>query len=153
MSLTAPTVTGYSAFWQTTGDHQAYSMSLAANRARTAYEIARKMRRRSVGDARAAFAALIGAAAGGTATATFKQVSAPSGPEAATPVVTGIGDFGGNRIIDTITQINRATTAADITELKKWVSDNSLLEQGITYPTAVGGVASQGMKLGVPSFV
>lgn len=147
MSLTAPTVTGYQPFWQLTGDKTAYSMTVSAARAPQAKAIARWMARRGLGDVRGALAALIGAAAGGTATVTFKQVSAPDGPEQSVPVVTSIGDFGGNRVIDTITQINRATTAADVTELKKWF-DNSLLEAGITYPTTSGGVAVQGIRNG-----
>lgn len=152
MSLTAPTVTGYSAFWQTTGDRTPYSMSLSAARAKMAKRIAREFNRRGAGDAQEALLTLLGVAPGSTALKQFSQVSAPAGPESATPVVTSIGDFGGNRVIDTITQINRATTAADVTELTKWIN-NALLEQGITYPTAAGGVASSGMKLGVPAFV
>ena len=51
--------------------------------------------------------------------------------------MTGIGDFGGNRDIETVTDINRATTAADITWLEKFF-DNKLLEAGITYPAVSG---------------
>lgn len=151
MSLTAPTVTGYSGFWQTTGDHAAYSMSLSAARAKAAKRIAYQFNRRSAGDAQEALLTLLGAAAGDPALKQFKQISAPSGPEGAVPAATGIGDFGGNRVIDTITQIDRVTTAADVTELTKWINA-ALLEQGISYPTAAGGVASQGMRVGVNSF-
>lgn len=151
MSLTAPTVTGYSPFWQQTGDHLPYSMSQSAARAKAAKRIAYQFNRRSAGDAQEALLTLLGAAAGGAALKQFKQISAPSGPEATVPAVTSIGDFGGNRTIDTITQIDRVTTAADITELTKWINA-ALLEAGITYPTASGGVASQGMRVGVNSF-
>lgn len=151
MSLTAPTVTGYSAFWQTTGDHMPYSMSLSASRAKAAKRIAYQFNRRSAGDAQEALLTLLGVAPGSAALKQFSQVSAPGGPESAVPVVTSIGDFGGNRVIDTITQINRVTTAADVTELTKWIN-NALLEQGITYPTATGGVAVQGLKLGGVAF-
>lgn len=150
MSLTAPTVTGYSGFWQTTGDKQAYNMSLALGRSPVSKRVARNFARRGVGDVRAALAVLIGAAAGVTATGTFRQVSAPANPELNPPQVSSIGDFGGNRVIDTITQINRATTAADVTELKRWFN-NTLLEQGITYPTTVG-IAPNGMRNNVISF-
>ena len=50
--------------------------------------------------------------------------------------------LGGNRTIDTATDINRVTTAADVTELKKWFN-NALLASGITYPTTVGLTATQ----------
>lgn len=59
------------------------------------------------------FDTLIGAAAGGTAAATHKQISAvvkTSGPQG-----------GGLRTIDVITDINRASTAGDITALKEMV--------------------------------
>jgi len=147
MSLTAPTVTGWSGFWNLENGGGGYSMQSGQARAQAANVVARSMKRGSTRDARAAFAALIGAGAGGTATATFKQVSAPSGPEAAVPQATSIGDFGGNRVIDTITPINRATTAADITELKKWVSNDALLEAGITYPTVLGPNPAAGLQI------
>jgi len=35
-----------------------------------------------------------------------------------TPQTTGVGDLGGNVAIETVTVINRATTAADVTYLK-----------------------------------
>lgn len=60
---------------------------------------------------RALFNALIGAGTGGTATETYKRADAvvkTSGPQG-----------GGLRTIETITPINRATTAADVTALKE----------------------------------
>lgn len=59
------------------------------------------------------FDSLIGAASGGTAAATHKRVSG----ESVTPVQ--VGQMGGARTIETVTDINRATTAADITALKE----------------------------------
>ena len=61
------------------------------------------------------FDTLIGATAGGTALATSRKVAA----EAVTP--TQLGQMGGARAIETRTHINRATTAADVTELKAHV--------------------------------
>lgn len=59
------------------------------------------------------FDTLIGAAAGGSASATHKRIEAvvkTSGPQG-----------GGNRTIETITDINRVSTSADITALKEMV--------------------------------
>jgi hypothetical protein len=119
------------------GDMQPYAFLTSQNRAVQANIIAKFMNKRSVADARAALAVLIGTVAGTTATATYPQIQGSSGPQAAVPRASSVGDMGGVRPIATVTQINRATTAADITELKKWFS-NALLESAITYPTAVG---------------
>jgi len=110
-------------------------------RAKGAYAIARLMNKGGMRDARGALAALIGAAAGGTALNNFKRVAAP------TVVPTTIGAFAGNRVIDSVDAINRVTTAADVTELKKWFAQG-LLESGITYPTVVGNSLSSGMQVG-----
>lgn len=62
----------------------------------------------------ALFNALIGAASGGaTGAITHKRVGAIT--------TTQIGDGGGLRTIETITDINRVTTAADVTKLKEMV--------------------------------
>lgn len=151
MSLTAPTVTGWSGFWQMNGDRLPYSMPLNQARSALAYRIARISKRNQLREPMAALAALIGAAAGGTATKTHLYVGSPPGPRTAVPGVTSIGDYGGNRNIVTHTDINRATTAADVTELKKWFSD-ALLEAGITYPTVVGSGGGGKLVNGVVSF-
>jgi len=137
MSLTAVTVSGWSGFWQMEGDMQPYAFQSSQNRAVQANIIAKYINKRSVGDARAALAALIGASAGGTATETFTQVGNPAANSGSVPTPPTIGELGGVRPVVTITQINRATTSADVTELKKWFSD-ALLESAITYPTATG---------------
>lgn len=137
MSLTTATVSGWSGFWQMEGDDSPYAFLSSQNRASQANIIAKYMNKRSVADAKAALAVLIGAVAGTTATATYPQIQGPTGPRDTTPRAGSVGDMGGVRPIATITQINRATTAADVTELKKWFN-NTLLESGITYPTALG---------------
>jgi len=142
MSLTAPTITGYSAFWQLTGDRTPYNFLVSQPRNSAASVIARAMKKQGNRDAIAAIAALIGATAGGTATATHKVVSNPLGPSNTVPGVMALTALGGNRTIDTATDINRVTTAADVTELKKWFN-NALLASGITYPTTVGLTATQ----------
>lgn len=152
MSLIAPTTSGYSAFWQITGDKTAYSMSQSQGRAKEAKNISRFMRNMSTRDAIGALAALIGAAAGGAALNQYPQIAPPLGPQQAVPTVTGIGDFGGNRTITTISAINRVTTAADVTELKKWFTA-ALLEAGVTYPTRLGSsVAGGTMHANMPGF-
>lgn len=146
MALVAPTITGYSPFWSNVMSPNqpqggTYSMSAEKSRAKNAYLIAKLFNRGAMRDARGALAALIGAASGGTATNQYKRVTGqvtPTSPDA----------LGGNRPIETIDAINRATTAADITELKKWFAQN-LLESGITYPTVTGNsLASGNMQAG-----
>lgn len=147
MSLTTPTVTGWSGFWNTESDRAPYSMMSGQARANAANYLAKFMKRGSTRAERAAFAALIGAASGDTATATHKIVSSPAATSGTVPQATGIGDLGGVRTVNTFTDINRATTAADITELKKWVSNDALLEAGITYPTVTGPNIAGGMQI------
>ena len=157
MSLTFPTVTGYSAFWQTTGDMQPYSMtprSQHGSRHPLERSIAKMLNRPGLRDLKEAMLTLNGAAVGEAALATYLQISAPSGPEATTPVVTTIGDFGGLRTIDTITVIDRITTTAD----KNYVDDllnGDLLTREIQtqgYPTVVGSGGGGKVSGGVVSF-
>lgn len=148
MSLTTPTVTGYSAFWRNIlGTSQpGYSMYTGQARSRAAYHIAKLMKNGGTRDATGALAALIGAASGGTATNQYKRRQGPSATSTTVPGTTGVGALGGAIPIETIDAINRATTAADVTELKKWFN-NTLLEAGITYPT-VSGSGGGGMQTG-----
>jgi hypothetical protein len=151
MSLTAPTVTGYSAFWQITGDKAAYSMSQAQGRAKDAWFVARRMRGFPTRDAVGALAQLIGAAPGGVATNSYSSVPNPLGPTQTVPQVTGVGDLGGLRTSVTSNAINRATTAADVTELKRWFS-SALVEAGITYPTRLGSGGGSMIRGGMSAF-
>ena len=69
MSLTLPTVTGYSRFWQETGDKIPYSMTpQSQNGARSSIDghVARLLKKRGTSDLRAALNVLIGATAGTT---------------------------------------------------------------------------------------
>lgn len=146
-----PTVTGYQAFWNNiltrqNGDSAStYAFPTAAqNGGRTPLDsqLARILKRNTYRGFNELFLTLLGAAAGDTAAATHKQVGAPVNATGSTvPGVSGIGDFGGNRVVDTITDVNRATTAADITWLSKYFNDK-LLEAGITYPTVSGSGGS-----------
>lgn len=151
MALTAPTISGYSGFWQLTGNQSLYTMAQSQGRVKDAKHISKFMRNMGTRDAIGAIAALIGAAAGGTATNQWRRVQHP-GANQTVPLPTGIGDFGGNRVIEVITAINRATTAADVTELKKWFTA-ALLEAGVTYPTTAGSSMALGaMHAGSPGF-
>lgn len=61
--------------------------------------------------------ALNGAAAGGTAAVTHKQIAGP----VSTPIP--VGSYGGVRTVETVTDINRATTAADETNIDQIIND------------------------------
>lgn len=150
MSLTAPTVTGWSGFWQMVADQKLYSMPLSQARAKDAWITGKIFRGTGTRDAAGALAALIGAVAGGTATNTWRQVPSPSGPQQTVPLATSIGDtWGGTAVARNA--INRVTTAADITELKKWFSA-SLLVQNTTYPTVLGSGGGGKIVQGVVGF-
>lgn len=151
MSLTAPTVTGYSGFWNTQGDKTPYSMSQAQGRVKDAWHVSRLFRGYGTKDATAAMAVLLGAAAGTTATGGYTAVPLPPGPQLAVPVVTGITDLGGLRTAVTLNMINRATTAADVTELKRWFTAQ-LMEAGITYPTRLGSGGGSMIRGGMSAF-
>lgn len=153
MALTlAPAVTGYSGFWANilcpTQGPGTYSMN--NGRYNAPYYVARLFKKRAMADARGALAALIGAAAGGAALVQWKREQGPNGPSQTVPIATGVGELGGNRVMETVNSINRVTTAADVTELKKWFSPTALLEAGITYSTVVGNslTDSRGMQAG-----
>lgn len=147
--LTQPTVTGWSSFWALTGDQQNYyptPVSQKGYRTHIQWQLARLLKRNQTRDLVAAMVALNGAAVGGTATSTYKQVHSQ------TFQPTFIGEFAGNRQIDTITAINRATTAADQTFINDMLN-NALLEAGITYPTDASGVGGGGKIVGgTPTF-
>jgi len=155
MSLTNPTITGYSAFWQTTGDSTPYNLVANKNsqRGRSSLEraVSQIMVRNQLRDEVAALGALIGAAAGGTATSTYKRVQTPTGPDQTVPVVTQIDALGGNRTIETVTVINRATTAADIAYLKD-IFDGDLLDRSISYPVVSGSGGGGKLVNGVTTF-
>lgn len=160
MSLTNPTISGYQGFWSQTGGINGVNggpYNLVANknsqkgRSNREAHIARLFVRNQFRDQAAAFTALIGAAAGGTATSTYKREQAPAGPSSSTPVPTSIGDFGGNINIETVTVISRATTAADIAYLKDYF-DGDLLERTLTYPTVVGSGGSGRLINGAVTF-
>lgn len=159
-ALVLPTITGYSPFWAnvlTTNNGDSATTyqfpPVTQNGARPPMDsqLARILKRNTYRAMNEVFLTLIGAAAGSAAVADHKVVSSPTGPEASVPQVTSIGDFGGNRDIETITDINRNTTAADITWISKFF-DNKLLEAGLTYPTVSGSGGGGKITAGVNRF-
>lgn len=77
------------------------------------------MRRRGMQTLRALTETLLGAAAGSTASKTYKQV-VNNGATAGVP--TSVGALGGVRAMQTRTQISRATTAADDTRITNLIT-------------------------------
>lgn len=155
-----PTVTGwqggYSGLLERSGNGNegSYSFPTAAqNGARNPQDklLARIFKRNGYRGINELFLTLIGATAGSTALATHKQVGSPAGPSGTTPTVTSITDLGGDRTIETVTDVNRATTAADITWISKYFNDK-LLEAGLSYPTLSGSGGGGKIVNGVPSF-
>lgn len=154
MAIPIPTVTGYSAFWQTTGDSLPYAMTPTANgggRSPIESKLARLLARNQLRTLTALWAGLTGAASGSNVTATYKRVQSPTGPDATVPVVTDITALGGARTIETVTEINRNTTAADVAYLKD-ILDGDLLERTISYPTVLGSGGGGKLVNGVNTF-
>lgn len=135
MALTRPTITGWSNFWSDLGDMRPYDLlPLAAdgNRSQLEFKLARAFHRPQLREFVAVARALNGAAAGGTATSTYKRRQA----QTITPI--DVGNFAaGNAAIETVTAVNRVTTAADVSYVDD-VMSGKLTPSSITYPAAVG---------------
>jgi len=117
MSLTAPTVTGWSTFWSQiapTGQGAAYSMAFA----RSAPErmIARILKKEGMRELHRDWKVLTGAASGSSASETYTRVK---GEDA----LNSFGLTGGVRNMETVTVISRNTTAADITYITNNILD------------------------------
>lgn len=129
MSISAPTVTGWSNFWGLTAD--AYTMQnfrssherrLGMVFGRHGYRGIRKVER-----------LITGTAVGQTATDTYARVSAPAG-------LTEASSLGGARTIDTITSVARATVTADKTYMETVLDKVFGMNPAIsTYPTDASG--------------
>lgn len=135
MSVTNPTVTGYSPFWQTTGDNLPYApfdnraptLGKLGWRSKLEWQIAKIANKNQFREIKELLDTLIGATAGGTALKTYARVAPPVATNQTVPQTTGVGDLGGNVTIETITVINRATTAADVTYLKSMFNNDMLM--------------------------
>lgn len=108
-----------------TGGH---SLTVNKNNARTMMR--NLINRVGMRKERALLDALIGAAAGGTATASRVRVEAVAGGE----------NLGGMRNVETVSLINRATTAADVTDLENFLVD------GTVKPTYVADKSGNGAR-------
>ena len=151
-TLTAPTVTGYSPFWSnllspTNGATAGYEMSQAKARPKSAYAITKLLNRGGMRDAREILYTVLGAAAGDAALARHTVVGNPSSVEASSPSPATVVQLGGVRPIATITDVDRNTTADDVTELQKWAS-TTLLTQAITQSTVLGTDVSTAKQVG-----
>lgn len=139
MSLSIPTVTGWSSFYGESVD--AYQMLFARNSMER--RLSMRYAPQSARVMRAVARALNGAAPGDTATATYKRVKGQA-------AITDFGLTGGAVEIETVTQIDRATTAADETYINNLIFDNVPNEKpaiAAGYPTDASGNGGGG-KLG-----
>src|SRR5712664_4013560 len=129
--LTAPS---YSGFWQLTGDMLPYApfnnsaptTGLLGWRSKLEWQIAKLADKQQFREIKTLMFALIGAAAGGAALKTYARVGTPPGPNQTVPTTTSVADMGGLVLIDTVTVINRNTTAADITYLKSMFNNDMM---------------------------
>lgn len=148
MSVTSPTVTGWSSFWSMTGDFNAYAPlnnqspangGLLGWRSKLEWQIAKLMNRNQYREQKALWAALLGVAPGATALKTYQRVNGPAATEGTGPFGnTGVGDLGGLVPIETVTVINRATLSSDVTYLTSIVN-NDMLARGLTYAVDLSG--------------
>lgn len=146
MSVRNPTVTGYSAFWQTTGDMKQYAPfnNLAPTtgflgwRSKLEWQVAKILNKQQMREIKALMNGLIGAAAGSNVTKTYARVQAPGNPSATIPLTTGVADLGGLIPIETITVINRNTDANDVTYLKS-MTNNDMLMRSLSLQSDLSG--------------
>lgn len=138
MSLSIPTVTGYSGLWQTTGDLSSYAMLFA----RSAQEnrIALMSGTRGWRALREVLRTLVNENVGGTALDTYTRITAPNG-------LTDADELGGLRSVETVTTVNRATTATDRTYLNTHIIDRHFIANPSSWPTDLSGNGGGG-KLG-----
>ncbi len=123
--------TSWSGFWGD-GTLSNGNYSLLSNKNPIRYRAKRLANRASYRQLTPLFNALIGAASGSNVTATHKQVAAHN------TETSGFGIYGGGpRTIETVTDINRNTTAADITALKEIVF--GVTTRPSTYPRDLSG--------------
>jgi hypothetical protein len=87
--------------------------SLIVNKNNLRNLVANHMRKYGMAKDRAILNVLIGATAGSTATLSRSRVTATAGGE----------NLGGSRAIESASIINRATTAADVTAMKDYLSN------------------------------
>lgn len=157
MALVRPTETGWSGFWQLTGDftqHTALPNAAGGNTTPFAGKVARTFSGEQLREIRTVMIALLGAAAGGAALKTYKNVHGAVGPDQTVPLVSAIDALGGLRTIDVNTVINRVTTAADLAIVKKFFDGTWNASQMATlgYPVDPSGNGARTQPQGVAAF-
>lgn len=134
MSLPIPTVTGYSTFWEReapVGQASAYAMLYA--RSSPENRAAQLLGRPGLRAVRELFRTLAGAATGNAASDTYVRAVAPNG-------ITEAGSLGGARVIETVTTVNRNTTAADLTAMSDILDRYIGMDPAIaSYPADLSG--------------
>lgn len=143
MSISIPTVTGYSGFWQTSGGVNANNAApYAMLFARSAQEnrIAIKSGTRGWRALREVLKTLVESNLGSTALDTYTRVTAPNG-------LTDNDDLGGLRAMETVTTVNRVTAAADRTYFVNKMLDRHFIANPSSWPTDASGNGGGG-KLG-----
>lgn len=135
MSVRNPTVTGFSGFWDLSGDFLPYKPfnNLAPTtgflgwRSKLEWQIAKLLDKQQMREIKALMNGLIGATSGSNVTKTYARVQAPSNPSQTVPLVTSPSDLGGLVPIETITVINRNTDANDVAYLKSMTNTDMLM--------------------------
>lgn len=137
--IPAPTVTGWSTFWQQiapVGQGAAYA--LHGNRSSQERRIAIHLAKPGYRGMRRVIRTLLGAAVGAAATETHSRIVAPAG-------LTQAASFGGARQIESVTDVNRVTTAADLTYVQG-VVDRVYNANPTSYPTDLSGNGGGGKE-------
>lgn len=144
VALVAPT---YSGFWNLTGDmiqyapfdNRAPTTGKLGWRSKLEWQIAKLADKQQMREITALMMALIGAAAGGTATKSYSRVAMPTGPTNTVPTTVSVADMGGLVPIESVSVINRATTAADIAYLKSMFNSSDMVMRGLTLAVDLSG--------------
>lgn len=144
MSISAPTVTGYSGFWLNEGglNGAATPYAMLFHRASTELRMATLSSRPGFRAMRELLETLIGANVGAAAADSYARVSAPD-------ALASASQLGGLRTIETVTTVDRITATAD----KSYFVDNFIKKRFImnpaiaSYPTDASGNGGGG-KLG-----
>jgi hypothetical protein len=122
-----------SVFWEKIAPvAQGATYALAHNRSSLERRISYHLGRGLMRQIRRVGYTLLGAAVGGTATDTYTRRTAPTG-------LTDSKGLGGLITMETVTTVNRATTAADLTAWQNIFNRNFTLNPTISgYPTVLG---------------
>ena len=138
MATTLPTVTGWSSFYGNTPN--AYQPLFG--RSSNDYMAAQALGRAGMRGVRRIMRVLNGAAPGSTATETVARIAA------ATPFNTL--SSGGVRAVETVTDVNRATTAADVTYVNTNIIDRiyNMTPPIASYPPDLSGNGGATSKRG-----